>query len=212
MIRKYILAAVCTLVVAVSGFSQLAPPTETGSAANLFPDGAKVIVVGQGRVKVYHGLGGVYRLIAVPAEGSIFAGWSGDIESSESSISTRLTEDMVIEADFAPNPFYLMEGEYRGRIVVMEPLPLTSQGPIQAQVLGDGSYFVSFRIRNCHFHHSGKFTPDGQAGFTISNPGFGFVSSFDVLLQLDPNDGRTMRVQLSGFDFIGLGGAEKRPN
>ena len=39
-------------------------------------------------------------LTAVPAEGYVFTGWSGDVTEQQAEITIRLTEDMVLTANF----------------------------------------------------------------------------------------------------------------
>ena len=172
------------------------------------------VSLGNGKVKSaqndkYLDLGTVCKVSAIPDKGYIFSGWSGDIQSADPSLSFRLTNSSVnVAAYFVPNPFLAVKGKYQGQINVVQLVPILGEFPIKAQVLSDGSYAVSFRIQNREYHHSGKFTLDGQAGFSVSDPKSSLVPNFDALLQLDFTDNR-INVQLSGFDFIAIGEADK---
>ena len=41
-----------------------------------------------------------HRRFVIPAEGYVFAGWSGDVTEQKPEITIRLTEDMELTANF----------------------------------------------------------------------------------------------------------------
>jgi hypothetical protein len=59
-------------------------------------------------------VGRTFEVRATPGDGQVFAGWSGGIESTNSTLRFQMRPDLYLQANFIPNPFIPVRGTYRG--------------------------------------------------------------------------------------------------
>jgi hypothetical protein len=84
--------------------------------------------------------GNTYTITAVPAEGNIFAGWSGSFISTNPRLTFQMTSNLVIEANFIPNPFLGTKGTYVGLFHESDEVQLPSSGYFTVSVTAKGKY------------------------------------------------------------------------
>jgi subtilisin family serine protease len=109
-------------------------------------------------------VGKVCSLLATPAPGHLFSHWSGDLAS----VSSRLTwtiggQDMVVQANFVPNPFLAVRGSYTGLFYDTNGVTLGTAGSLAAQITERGTYTGTLQLRGQRIPFSGQFSVDGRA-------------------------------------------------
>jgi hypothetical protein len=130
-------------------------------------------------------LGTLKTITAVPASGNLFTGWSGTIESKSPSLTFSMQSNLVLQANFVPNPFLPEEGTFNGLFLntndVTEAssgfftLALTKSGAFTGKIMTSGS---TYRLPTT------KFDPGGQVHFTVPTK----LNTMTFNLQLDLND------------------------
>ncbi|MGC8887566.1 MAG: PQQ-binding-like beta-propeller repeat protein [Verrucomicrobiia bacterium] len=121
----------------------------------------RVKVMGNGTVSPYSGetrlkVNKVYKLVAKPETGFVFAGWKGDIESSESEIKIYLKTNIDLVANFVSSPFYSKAGDYSG-LIYEKTFDYETSGLIQITVSDKGSWKARLTFANENLSCEGKF-------------------------------------------------------
>jgi len=104
-----------------------------------------------------------YSVTAKPATGQVFAGWTGSIVSSSTTLKFLLTSNMVLQANFIPNPYVPVSGAYNGLFFEDEGIRPESAGFVTASLTSGGSYSGKLQIGNNKFSFSGKLNLQCQA-------------------------------------------------
>lgn len=99
---------------------------------------------------VYLDLEKPYTLTATPAPGCVFSNWTGFTNSTSRSIGFAMKSNLVIQANFIPNPFIPAAGVYNGLFREGDAVKHHSSG------------FISLRLKP-NFTCSGKLLIDGDA-------------------------------------------------
>ncbi len=164
------------------------PITETADFAGAAQSRLEVVVNGQGTVSPnLNGqslaIGKTYSISASPAPGFLFAGWSGDVTNSRPALSFVMTNGLVLEANFVPNPFLPAKGSYAGLFFDTNNLEFQSSGFASATVNQDGSFSATVRPGGIAYSIGGQFTTNGQFYGTI--PRSSLLTRLQVRLQLD---------------------------
>src|SRR4030095_14163848 len=73
-------------------------------------------------------IGKGYTLSAKPNPGYLFAGWTGDIVSSNAILHFLMLSNMVLTAQFVPSPFIPVKGMYNGLFYVDGAVTPTNAG------------------------------------------------------------------------------------
>lgn len=122
-------------------------------------------------------------MTAVPAAGYVFNGWSGDISSTSPTLSFTMQEDMSVQADFVPNPFIPVMGQYNG-LVTSDPSDVDHVGSFRAMVGSSGAFSALLYLGKQTFSFTGRFTGDGDFATTLNRAG----TIYQITLQLHVND------------------------
>ena len=121
-----------------AAFNSLAPGTNTVHVRSLSVNGAvlaqaargfdyvivrplTVHIEGEGSVGKFLGttqrrVGRTYTITATPAEGWLFAGWSGSWNGTTASVTFAMEQGLDVTANFVPNPFLAVRGSYAGLV------------------------------------------------------------------------------------------------
>jgi hypothetical protein len=94
-------------------------------------------------------LGRTYQMVAQPGRGQIFGGWNGPAISNKAVLNFEMKSNLVLTANFVPNPFAALKGTYTGLFFETNNVRATNSGFIKIQVTGRGKF-------------SGKLTIDGR--------------------------------------------------
>jgi hypothetical protein len=130
-----------------------------------------------------------YTLTAKAAKGFVFAGWisNGVVISTSSKYSLLLGSNVVLRANFVPNPFMPAVASYHGLFYVPNDASVESSGAISASVTSTGAYSARLGVGAASYVLSGEFSPlTGLAFNSIPRRG---LTPITVQLQLDFSNG-----------------------
>ncbi len=120
-------------------------------------------------------LGSAVKLTAIPAPGSLFAGWSGStsagpVASTNPVLTLTASALMQVEARFVPNPFLQLGGSYVGLgSSPADPAPsLEPAAGISLTLAETGAFSGKLLIGSRSLGFLGKFNPDGIASVSVS--------------------------------------------
>jgi uncharacterized repeat protein (TIGR02543 family) len=159
-----------------------------------------VRINGQGKVSPNYNwkalnVGSQHTVTAMPGKGYVFAGWTGDLQSSAPKLSFTVTNEFSVQANFVPNPFLAASGEYVGTLFNTNIDQPPISGTLTVRVLKNGTYAAT--IHRLHF--SGKFSADGTATKLIPQKDQPPIS---VQLQLDLNGGNVLNATFTQAESI----------
>jgi hypothetical protein len=129
-----------------------------------------------------------YTLTAAPAKGSVFSGWvsNGVVVSTNTKYSFLLGSNVVLQANFMPNPFIPAVGSYRGLFYVANDASVESSGSFTATVTSTGAYTARIGWGAANLPFAGAFSFVGAAPIKSIRHG---SSTITVQLQLDLSGG-----------------------
>lgn len=151
-------------------------------------------------------VGSNYTVQAKPAPRCLFAGWSGDIQSTDERLSFSMQSNLVLQANFVTNPFPPIAGRYSG-IASASPVAIMTPSSFTAVVGRKGAFAARLRLGKQIFHCSGQFAPTGSAAASFVCKG---ADPLVGPLQLDFNG--ALRGELSAFGVIVEIGANRVVN
>lgn len=112
-----------------------------------------------------------YRLSAQPAKGELFRGWSGDIIENQPALSFAMQTDLQLHANFVPNPFIPLQGDYVGLFRNDEAVNWDSSGLVRLKLRSNGAFSGKVSTIERDYPFSGKFDADKQAAISINRNG-----------------------------------------
>ncbi len=140
------------------------------------------------------GVGSSYTLTAKPMSPAyLFGGWTGDVVSDNPKLIFIMQSNMVLQANFIPNPFIPVTGNYQGLFYDTNDLAPESSGFFSATVNNRGSFSAKLQLAGKSYSRSGQFTLSGAFSNSVARAG---LSSLSLQLQLDLA-GHTLAGQLS---------------
>jgi hypothetical protein len=145
-------------------------------------------------------LGQSYTLRAIPGPGIVFAGWSGDRQGAEETLSFVLQPNMFLRAIFIPNPFIAAAGAYNGLFYEAPSLRHGSSGQVTLSLTEQGSFTAKLQAGGGRHSFVGRFALDGRATNVVARGG---TDALVVVLALDLTN-QTDRISGSVSDGIWL--------
>jgi uncharacterized repeat protein (TIGR03803 family) len=132
--------------------------------------------------------GAKYTLKALAGSGSIFAGWTGSINSPANPLIFTMETSTVLQANFLPDPFPPFVGTYNGLFTASDGIVAeTNAGMIKGLTLtSKGAYSGSFLINGASHAISGTFDATGMASKSISLGSQ--AGTVEVVMNLTSND------------------------
>jgi hypothetical protein len=112
-------------------------------------------------------VGKSYRIKAVSGAGQIFAGWSGTLRSDAAVLSFTMETNLVIIANFVPNPFLPVQGAYAGLIVNSNNITTDNSGYFAVTVTKSGAFTGKILTAGRRFGFSGKLSVTGDANVNV---------------------------------------------
>lgn len=145
-------------------------------------------------------IGNTYKLTATPGAGFVFSNWMGgafaatDELTNTSKLTFTMSSNLVLQANFVPNPFPAVAGNYQGLFFDTNNPSQENAGFFNATVTGNGKFTAKLQRGSKKPSISGQFSVGG-AWFTnklgiSSNPA-------SAWLQLDLSGGEVLTGQLS---------------
>lgn len=108
-------------------------------------------------------LGKRYQLTAQAAAGSVFSNWTGTITSPSNVLNFVMTSNFTAVANFVPNPFTSVAGNYNGLYNDPNDARHDRRGLFTAQVRPDGSFSGKLQNGTKKSSFTGKFNLEGYA-------------------------------------------------
>ena len=116
-------------------------------------------------------LGRAYTLVAKPAAGFLFAGYTGSVSQASATLPFIMESNFTVTAVFVANPFPAAKGIYNGLFYNTNVVEQRSSGFLTL-TLGDlGSYSARLYMNGKNYRFSGSFTTTGGGTNLISRTG-----------------------------------------
>ena len=122
-------------------------------------------------------VGGGYKMIAKANKGQVFAGWSGGINASESTLNFVMQSNLVLQANFVPNPFAPIKGIYSGLFFQTNQVRHESSGFLTLKISDQGKFSGKVFIAGKPYSLSGAFNGIGQTTRPIRIARTNFVTA-----------------------------------
>ncbi len=129
-----------------------------------------------------------YTVTATPAKGSVFANWvsNGIVVATIPRYSFIVESNVMLQANFIPNPFLPVMGSYHGLFYVTNGAAEESSGSFVASVTGSGAFSARLRLAGRCYSYCEAFSVTGLALKSIQRPG---LTPITVQLQLNLSNG-----------------------
>ena len=131
-------------------------------------------------------LGRPYTISARPNPGSIFVGWTGGANTNSPSLRFTAGPNMLLQANFAPNPFTPLAGSFNGLVYDTNAVAQPSAGAFTVTLTAMGGYSGSLQMGGVRYSLSGQFNSNGRATALCTHSG---SPPLTVTLQLDTTGG-----------------------
>lgn len=141
-----------------------------------------------------------YAFRATAHSGSVFAGWSGSLETTKNPLAIKFTSNMVLEANFVPNPFVPYAGVYNGLFASPNGVTVQTAGMLKTfTVRTTGAYSGTLVLAGMDHLLSGMFDAGGQSSNLIKQAlNLGGPLSVSLTLQTTSNYGPQVIGSVSG--------------
>jgi Divergent InlB B-repeat domain/Fibronectin type III domain len=103
-------------------------------------------------------LGKTYSLTATPAAGQLFSGWSGGLVSASAKLKFTLVSNLVLQANFIPNPYLPASGSYNGLFSENAGVAVPSAGSFTASLTSGGTYSGKLQLAGRSTSFTGKMS------------------------------------------------------
>ena len=158
-----------------------------------------VLTTGIGTVSPnYHNalleIGRAFSITAKPGVGYVFSNWTGGVTSKNPVLSFVMESNLVLQANFIPNPFVAGKGGYAGLFYEPGHVAFPSAGFFWASVTDKGSFSSKWLLAGATYSLSGQLAVDGSYSNALSRPNLGPLL---VQLQIDLNGGDTITGTIS---------------
>ena len=177
-----------------------ASSTQNVSFTYVVSDRLTVQTNGQGTVAPAYGgqlleIGKRYTLTATPATGYLFSGWTGGLTATTQKLAFVMQSNLVLQANFIPNPFIAVKGNYQGLFSSGTNAGNQNSGFFTATITDKGSFSGKLQVPGGKTYPlTGRFLLDGTWSSQIAPAG---LPALTVLLQLDFGSGDSLQGQIS---------------
>jgi uncharacterized repeat protein (TIGR03803 family) len=108
-------------------------------------------------------LGKSYSMTAVPAVGSVFAGWSGGVQTNVARIVFVMESNLVLQANFQPDLFFTGKGNFNGLFQTADEVSPTNSGFCSLTLSSRGTFSGYLQFGLTRTAMAGQFDIDGNA-------------------------------------------------
>jgi hypothetical protein len=150
-------------------------------------------------------IGQLYGVKAVPGADQLFAGWSGSISTTKNPLLFIMQSNMVLQANFIPNPFPALTGDYNGLFYPTNMLggaaewaDSTNSGFFTLKLMTNGSFSGKMALEGKSVSFNGAFDLSLQSQVTVPQPG---RTPLTINLGLDPDAGNISGSVERGVEF-----------
>ncbi|MEI8079793.1 MAG: Ig-like domain-containing protein, partial [bacterium] len=134
-------------------------------------------------------VGRSYTVTAVPGAGQVFSNWVGAVTSSNAKLNFLMQSNMLLQANFVPNPYVALQGTYNGLFYPggapgSTNAAATNTGFVKLSLTGDqGLFSGSLLLGGATLPFTGKFNLALQSLVSVARAGRGPLT---MNLQLYP--------------------------
>src|SRR6185437_14619911 len=162
-------ASVTVTYVVVSSMSVIVKPAGSGTVSPNLDN--QLLAVGNS-----------FTISAKPAAGWIFSSWTGSLIAGTPTLTFVMQSNMVLQANFVPNPFIPVAAPYQGLFLDTNGPAHQSSGLLNLNLTTAGSFSAKLTLAGKALAFSGQFSADGSFSNSIPRKGLTPVS---VQLNLD---------------------------
>ena len=148
-------------------------------------------------------VGKMYTVTAKPATGYIFSNWtdSASVLTNGVKLTFTMTSNLVLYANFVPNPFSGIKGSYAGLFYPTNAADIahTDSGFLALTLADKGSFSSKIQVGGVSRSLSGQFDAGGFYSNSMAWPG---LTSLSIQLQLDLTGGVVLSGTLSGGSWL----------
>ena len=130
--------------------------------------------------------GRAYRIRAVPGPGQLFAGWSGGITSQPPALTFTMQTNLMLVANFVPNPFPAVRGAYAGLMSNTNGVTPENSGYFALTVTPSGSFSGHLLAAGKRYGFRGRFNLAGDATVGVRR---GLAAPLALTLHVDLTNG-----------------------
>ena len=112
-----------------------------------------------------------YRLTARPAPGHAFSNWTGQVSGSLPSLDFLMQSNLVVQANFVPNPIVKVVGTYHGLIYETSSVKQATSGDFRLKLAASGRYSAVIRLAGKRYSTRGLLNLEGKATNQITRRG-----------------------------------------
>jgi hypothetical protein len=122
-------------------------------------------------------VGNTFTMTAKPSAGQVFSNWVGDVTSTSATLTFMMQSNMVLQANFVPNPFGPAVGNYQGLFYDTNGPAHQSSGFVNLTLASAGSFSAKVMLAGKSYSLSGQFSAGGFASNNIVRKGLTPVSA-----------------------------------
>src|SRR6185503_12077472 len=122
-----------------------------------------------------------YVLHAAAQPGFVFSHWSGDVSGTRPNLAFVMESNLVVQANFIPNPFLPLAGGFEGLFVESAAIRPESSGLIRLSLRANGTYTARLLSRGKTNVLVGRFNLQGASTATLTRG----ANALTLQLQLD---------------------------
>jgi len=133
-------------------------------------------------------------ILATAKGGFVFSNWTGSIESTANPLSFVPASNVMLQANFAPNPFLPVSGSYNGLFYVEDEtngVRHESSGAFAFRLMTSGKYSGQLQMTGKRLPFSGQFGVDGKGTNAVKRPGTNALS-MELMLDLSSGSDQVM--------------------
>ena len=112
-------------------------------------------------------LGKSYSMTALSVAGSVFAGWSGDVETNAARVVFVMESNLVLQANFQPDLFFTGKGTYNGLFQTVPDVSPTNSGLFALTLTSRGAFSGHLQFGQSRVALASHFDIDGNAQLTV---------------------------------------------
>ena len=129
-----------------------------------------------------------YILTATATSGNVFSNWTGSLTTNKNPLTFKAESNMVLQANFIPNPFLPVKGTYNGLFFdANNGVTEQTAGMLKGLAISQkGTYSGTLLINGGSHAISGSFNLAGQAATHISRPPS--QGGLTLVMQLNGNE------------------------
>jgi hypothetical protein len=116
-------------------------------------------------------LGRSYTLTALASNGFVFSNWTGGELAYATVLKFEMRSNLVLQANFVPNPFPAVAGNYNGLFYVTNDVQHGSSGFFTAALQPSGAFSGSLKNGQNKFSFTGAFNLEGKATNQVARRG-----------------------------------------